>query len=131
MTKKLWLLDASDHTPDDLRAIFRPYQIQALTVLWAHPEGSISREVWESVNKVLSPATISRASIINFLDKLVEAEILSYETQTCKGGHRRVYTPAMKWNELEDMIVWRFIEKLMLIFPRNKIHALEELRVPA
>lgn len=119
--QSMWKLLADKRTPDDLRAIFKQYQIHALNVVWAHPEGVTSGEVWKSVNTMLAPETISRASVIFFLNKLVDNDILDYTERTGKGGYHRVYKPAMTWSEFEELVIWRFIEKLMLIFPENEI----------
>ena len=115
----MFRLKADKSTPDDWRAIFRDYQKQAIDVVYAHPDGVNSRSVWSSVNTLLHPATISRASIINFLNKCVDEKLLDYEERTGKGGYHRIYKPAMTWTEFEDLVIWTFIEKLMLIFPEK------------
>ena len=117
----MFRLIADKSTPDDWRAIFRDYQKQAIDVVYAHPDGVNSRSVWSSVNTLLHPATISRASIINFLNDCVDAKLLDYEERTGKGGYHRIYKPAMTWTEFEDLVIWHFIEKLMLIFPEKEI----------
>ena len=71
---------------------FKPYQIASLDLLWNTEEHLSSREVWDQVNQVL-PGTISRASIINFLNASVENGFLDYKETTGKGGYRRLYTP--------------------------------------
>jgi hypothetical protein len=73
---------------------FKPYQIASLNLLWNNDEHLSSREVWEKVNEVL-PGTISRASIINFLNASVENGLLDYVETTGKGGYRRLYTPKL------------------------------------
>ena len=70
---------------------FKPYQIASLDLLWNSDEHLSSREVWEKVNEVL-PGTISRASIINFLNASVDNGLLDYVETTGKGGYRRLYT---------------------------------------
>lgn len=129
----LWTLDAEKKTPDTLRAIFKEYEELALNVLWNHPAGVGSGKVWRDVSAMLKPKTISRASIIFFLNRLVDHDILDYDMETGKGGYHRVYSPKMTWPEFEELIVWRFIEKLMLIFPGKEIHEITELRgnIPA
>ena len=67
-------------------------------VWWSKDEGVNSREVWGQVNSALEDKdigkqTISRASIINFLNRMVDEGILSYREKTGKGGHHRVYYP--------------------------------------
>ena len=70
---------------------FKPYQIASLDLLWNTDEHLSSRMVWEKVNEML-PGTISRASIINFLNASVENGLLDYIETTGKGGYRRLYT---------------------------------------
>ena len=129
----MWRLEANTHTPDTWEAILRDYQKQAIDVVYAHPEGVVSRAVFNSVNMTIHPATISRASIINFLNQCVDAKVLGYEERTGKGGYHRLYKPIMTWSEFEELVIWRFIEKLMLIFPGNDgLHRkAENLKVPA
>ncbi len=81
-----------DLSEQGLEMFFRPYQIAALDLLWNSEENHSSRQVWEKVNEVLS-GTISRASIINFLNASVENGLLDYVETTGKGGYRRLYTP--------------------------------------
>ena len=118
---KMFRLEANQHTPDDWRAILREYQKQAIDVVYAHPEGVVSRSVWSSVNTLIHPASISRASIINFLNKCVDYKLIGYDERTGKGGYHRLYKPIMTWSEFEEVVIWRFIEKLMLIFPEKEI----------
>jgi hypothetical protein len=73
-----------------LNMFFKPYQQKALSILWDHPNGLSSRQVWEMTNKEIS-GSISRASIINFLNDVSEYEILDYRVEHGKGGERRYY----------------------------------------
>ena len=116
---KLWKLEAEKTTPDDLHAIFKPYQVHALNVVYANHDPIGSGKTWEAVNKMMAPDTISRASIIFFLNALVDRDLLGFDEKTGKGGHHRVYKPIMTWEEFEKLLVWHFIEKLMMIFPGN------------
>ena len=50
-----------------------------------------SREVYQAVNRSLGSKTISRASIINFLNDMCDEGVLKFEEETCKGGTRRKY----------------------------------------
>ncbi|MFH2110385.1 MAG: hypothetical protein ABIJ47_03880 [Candidatus Bathyarchaeota archaeon] len=56
---------------------FKPYQILALRYLWTVQEGANSREVWDQVNEKLQ-GSISRASIINGLNAMVDNGLLGY-----------------------------------------------------
>ena len=80
-----------DLTETGLEMFFRPYQIISLDILWNSEETLSSRQVWEQANEQL-PGTISRASIINFLNASVENGLLDYVETTGKGGYRRLYS---------------------------------------
>jgi hypothetical protein len=73
-----------------LNMFFKPYQQKALKILWEYPEGLSSRQVWNSTNREI-PNSISRASIINFLNDIAEYGILDYRVEYGKGGERRYY----------------------------------------
>ncbi len=77
-----------------LEMFFKPYQIASLELLWGARGTQSSRQVWENVNDVL-PGTISRASIINFLNASVENGLLDFVETTGKGGYRRLYSAKM------------------------------------
>ena len=94
-----WDMDLTiDLSETGLEMFFRPYQIAALDLLWNNDEHLSSREVWDQVNQAL-PGTISRASIINFLNASVENGLLDYKETTGKGGYRRLYTPKRSKDE--------------------------------
>ncbi|MFH0849840.1 MAG: hypothetical protein V1924_02735, partial [Candidatus Bathyarchaeota archaeon] len=67
-----------DTSEEDLRMILKDYQELALRYLWRlDGEGASSRDVWVQVNKDLKGmGSISRASIINFLDSMADEGIL-------------------------------------------------------
>jgi predicted transcriptional regulator len=74
-----------------LAMFFKPYQITSLNILWGSDEPLSSRQVWERVNEELTES-ISRASIINFLNASVDNGLLDYTETTGKGGYRRLYS---------------------------------------
>jgi Fe2+ or Zn2+ uptake regulation protein len=87
-----------DLSETGLEMFFKPYQIASLDLLWNSDEHLSSREVWEKVNEVL-PGTISRASIINFLNASVDNGLLDYVETTGKGGYRRLYASKLSKTE--------------------------------
>lgn len=98
---------------------FKDYQVEAIRYLQEiSPKGAGSREVWEKVNETLS-GTISRASIINFLNELVDVELLSYHETTGKGGHRRIYSHKYDESGLREELITRFVSKLIEAFPET------------
>jgi predicted transcriptional regulator len=117
-----------DPGKEGLEKVLRDYQIEALKVVWANAErGVTSREVWESVKKALeSVKTISRASIINFLNTMCDDGILRYKEETCKGGMRRKYFPALDEEGFKRYIAQTVIESLLKDFPDRTLEAIGE-----
>ena len=94
-----------------LEMFFKPYQIASLELLWNSEENLSSRQVWEKVNDQI-PGTISRASIINFLNASVENGLLDYVETTGKGGHRRLYSSKMSKPETSTFLAEAVRERL-------------------
>jgi len=86
-----------DPAGEGLGKVLRDYQEEALRFVWARGgAGANSREAWRHVNEALpGKRSISRASIINFLNDMCGEGVLNYTVETCKGGSRRVYTPRL------------------------------------
>jgi predicted transcriptional regulator len=108
-----------------LRAVLKDYQEHALRILWEGKEPLNSRQVWEKVNQRLKPETISRASIINFLDAVREVGVLKGEEVTGKGGHHWIYTPAMNEAEYKQYLAETLIQSLLKEFPAETKLALK------
>ncbi len=116
-----------DTGKNDLEMFFKPYQVEALRVLQNRgPEGANSRIVWNTVNETL-PSPISRASIINSLNMMVDEEILSFTERTGKGGHHRVYRLDRSWSELKKYLARLVINKLMKEYPEESRRAVSNL----
>ena len=107
---------------------FKPYQVEALHVVWKHgSEGANSKTVWDEVNEALTEP-MSRASIINSLNAMVDEGILSYTEKTGKGGHHRVYRLPRTEPQLKEHLAQRVLEKLVTEYPietRKAINALK------
>jgi len=87
--------------------VLKDYQETAMLYLWGSDSGKSSRDVWEAVNtRLMGKRTISRASIINFLNAMVDEGFLSYTEITGKGGHQRIYSAALTAEEF-----WKKIAK--------------------
>jgi len=110
-----------------LRAVLKDYQEIALRVIWASPEGLGSRTVWDRVNAELKPGTISRASIINFLEDMKEDGVLKGVERTGKGGHHWVYSPAMDEAGFKQFIATQIVECLMRSFTEETRHVVKML----
>ncbi len=110
-----------------LAKVFRDYQEEAMKYVWKRTnEGTISREVWENVNDRLRDKTISRASIINFLNSMVDEGALSYEERTGKGGFHGVYRPMHCESEFKVFMATMVISSLMRDFPEETRIAVKE-----
>ena len=108
-----------DTSKSGFHAVLIDWQIKVMQVVWSNPEGIISRIVWQKVNEVLEGESISRASVINCLEDMREMGVLRGVEETCKGGHRWVYSPAMDEAGFKKFIVETLIEKLMSEFPEE------------
>ena len=102
-----------------LAMIFKNWQIESIRyLLRIQPEGANSRAVWTNVNNSFK-GSISRASIINFLNNMVNEGLLVYEDATGKGGHHRVYRIRFTEQEFKTQIVARVISKLLKEYPQE------------
>jgi len=113
-----------------LAKVLRDYQIEALKVVWEKgEEGVNSREVYQQANKALKGIrTISRASIINFLNAMVDEGVLNYEEETGKGGYRRIYSPKLDESGFKKHIAKTVVSSLMKDFPEETKETIRELR---
>jgi len=110
-----------------LRAVLKDYQEITLRVIWASPEGLGSKAVWDRVIAELKPNTISRASVINFLESMREAGILKGEERTGKGGYHWIYSPAMNEVEFKQYIARTILESLLRDFPEETAEAVKKI----
>jgi len=113
---------------DGLQKVLRDYQIEAMTAVWGNAEeGVTSREVHAQVNEALvGVRTVSRASIINFLNAMCDDGVLTYEEETCKGGTRRKYFPRLDEDGFKEHIGKTVFKSLLKDFPDQTISALYE-----
>ena len=108
--------------------VLRYYQIEALRMVWGDDtKGVTSRDVYRHVNKQLEGVrTISRASIINFLNAMCDEDVLAYVEETCKGGTRRKYFTGMDEGEFKKHIAKSVLESLLDDFPDQTLEAVKE-----
>lgn len=82
-----------------LRRLFFDWHIKLLEYFWETQEPMGSRAVWEHLKEAGVKAsqkahgTVSRASVILFLNELVDEGIMDYYSETGKGGYHRIYRP--------------------------------------
>ena len=111
-----------------LSKVFKDYQQEALKAVWKNENGAISREVWQHVNGNLDGGgSISRASVINFLNDMVDEGVLDYHEESGKGGYHRVYKPRMDESELKRYIAETVLASLMRDFPNETNEAIKAI----
>jgi predicted transcriptional regulator len=117
-----------DPTQPGLRKILREYEELALRYMWEVDEdGAKSRLLWERVNEELGEGkSISRASIINSMNRLVDQGILGYRDATGKGGIHRIYYPLMDESGCATYLVKMMVESMIRDFPDESRVVLEE-----
>lgn len=115
-----------DPSKTGLEKVLRDYQIEALKLIWGNTgEGLTSREVYEDVNKNLGGKSVSRASIINFLNAMCDERVLDFEEETCKGGMRRKYSKGMDENGFKRHVASTVLDSLIRDFPDQTVEAIK------
>ena len=107
-----------DTEKEGLHTLFKPYQALLLEWIWGLNEeekvGVNSNQAHKHLGN--SPEKKSRASVIFFLNDMVDEEILTYEEKSGKGGYHRVYYPAMNRKEFEAHVKETIKAKLEEVF---------------
>jgi hypothetical protein len=96
-----WQYDSNE---SGMLTVFKGYEVEELRYLWGLGRDASSREVWVAVNASMGKDSISRASIINSLNRMVQLGVLNYSEITGKGGHRGLYSPKMDEKQLREFI---------------------------
>ncbi len=122
----MFLLDPSKK---GLRKIFSEYQASSLKYVWRRGRrGANSREVWNHVRRTLGEGeSISRASVINFLNSMVEKGVLDYREATGKGGYHKVYFPRKTEGEFRRQVVKAVLESFLRDYPEETMISVTEL----
>ena len=117
-----------DPSRNGLEKVLRDYQIEAMKLIWAHNgEGMTSREVYDATNvKLGGGKSVSRASIINFLNSMCDEGVLDYEEETCKGGMRRKYKKGLDEKGFKKYVASEVLISMMNDFPNETIAAIKE-----
>ena len=118
-----------DPSSEGLSKVLKDYQEEALRYVWEKgDDGVISREAWQHVNRQFNgDKTISRASIINFLNDMVDEGVLDYDEQTGKGGYHRVYKPKLDESSFKKYLAMTVLESLMKDFPHETREAIKAI----
>jgi predicted transcriptional regulator len=118
-----------DHEKEGLGKTLKKYEEVALRYVWSMGEEGVgSGKTWTITNERLEQGkTVSRASVIFFLNRMVDQGVLNYRTATGKGGHHRVYYPVLDEKAYKKHILKTIVESLLRDFPEETREALEEL----
>ena len=112
-----------DTAKNGINAIWKNYEAESIRFLLDRgEEGSGSGAVFDHVLFKLSEIgeTISRTSVIFFLNRLVDDGLATFSERTGKGGVHRVYSLIERtWPEFNTTVIDRFLFKLWEIFPAN------------
>lgn len=80
-----------------------------------------------TVNEALGPdKSISRASVIFFLNRMVDQGVLDYTSATGKGGYHRVYFPVMDERGYKKFLLKTMVESMRRDFPEETQEILKE-----
>jgi predicted transcriptional regulator len=98
-------------------AVWKLHEIASIEELILH-EDMTSGEVWSEVRS--KGVEISRASVILFLNRLVESGLANYRSRSGKGGVHKVYALVDRtWADFNSSVIDKFLYKLWEIFPEN------------
>jgi len=117
-----------DPSKPGLRKTLREYEELTLRHIWSvGEEGAASGSTWETVNKQLGPDnSISRASVIFALNRLVDQGAFGWRDATGKGGHHKIYYPLMDEDGYVRYLLKTMVENMMRDFPEETKEALNE-----
>ena len=83
----------------------KDWQFIAAKIVWNSEDGVISKDTWIETNAQLGGKTISRASIINFLDGMKEDGFFVKVLDSGKGGMHGVYSPAKDVSNIDEFML--------------------------
>jgi len=117
-----------DPSESGLRKTLKEYQELALRFAWeVGEEGANSGAIWRAVNERLDEdKSISRASVILFLNDMVDDGVLGFRDATGKGGHHRVYFGKLDEEGYRKYLLRTVIDSMMRDFPGETREVLRE-----
>ena len=117
-----------DPKASGLSKVLKDYQREALRCIWkSESMGLTSRMVHSYVNERLDGGkSISRASIINFLNVMVDEGVLDYVEESGKGGYHRVYSAKLDEAGFKRALAESFVSSLMKDFPEETRGVIKE-----
>ena len=104
-----------DPSQPGLRKTLREYEELALRYIWSvGEEGANSGPIWKNVNEQLGLGkSISRASIIIIMNRVVDQGVLGSRDATGKGGHHKIYYPLMDEKGYLKYLLKTIVESMM------------------
>ena len=107
-----------DTKKEGLLTLFKPYQAVLMEYIWDLNENERVGVTSGGAHLFLlgKPERKSRASVINFLNGMVDEGILGYEERTGKGGYHRIYYPWMDRAGFLKYITEKINSKLEKLF---------------
>ncbi len=112
-----------DTDKNGLPAIFKAWQVPLIEELFKrNPMISRQAHIFLKERDIVTGGTgskvsVSRASVINFLNYLVDQELLNYTMETGKGGYHRIYTMTLTREAFNHRIIDLFLDTLRTAFP--------------
>lgn len=89
--------------------VFKPWELRVMQYLWAAKKPINSKQAWDMLTSSNVKAAgrdrpVSRASVINFLERLTEAGITRNAPESGKGGYHGLYSAAVTPAQLYDYL---------------------------
>ena len=107
-----------DTEKEGLLTIFKPYQAALMEHIWElntrERVGLTSGQLYDWLQD--HPDSKSRASVIFFMNDMVDEGIMDYESKSGKGGYHRIYYPKMNREQFERYVVDTITKKLNEVF---------------
>lgn len=108
-----------DPSKPHLKKMLKPYEELSLRYFWSegNQEGKTT-DIWNYVNEGLGEGdSISRASIISFLSRMVDEGVVGTRQESGKGGIHPIYSPKMSESSYIKHVLRTIIESLQKDYP--------------
>jgi len=101
-----------------LHTLFKPYQALLMEHIWElNRKGRVGINSGQAHRFLQdTPEKMSRATVILFLNEMVDEGVLEYEEKSGKGGYHRIYYPKMDREEVAVYVTELIKEKLKELF---------------
>ncbi len=108
-----------DTEKEGLQTLFKPYQALLIEHIWElNTKGRVGINSGQAHRFLQdTPEKMSRATVILFLNEMVDEGILEYEERSGKGGYHRVYYPKMDREGFSVYVTELIRNKLNEVFP--------------